>query len=140
MRRCHQRQTNDRQEDAVVSVTQLRVVLTVEDHERALAFYRDALGLAQLEDWSSPEGRVVLLDAGRATLELIDARQAALIDSVEVGSRVAGPVRLALEVDDSVRVSETLVTAGADRLGAPVDTPWHDRNVRLRAPDGMQLT
>ena len=28
----------------------------------------------------------------------------------------------------------------AERLGGPVETPWRHRNVRLRAPDGMQLT
>ena len=119
---------------------QLRVVLTVDDHERALSFYRDALGLAQLEDWSSRDGKVVLLDAGRATLELVDERQAATIDDIEVGSRVAGTVRLALEVEDSSACADTLEAAGAERLGGPVDTPWHDRNVRLRAPEGMQVT
>jgi lactoylglutathione lyase len=123
-----------------MAVKQLRLVLTVEDHDQALAFYRDALGLAQLEDWSTEEGKVVLLDAGRATLELIDVRQAAMIDEVEVGSRVAGTVRIALEVDDSAAHADTLEAAGAQRLGGPVETPWHDRNVRLRAPDGMQLT
>jgi catechol 2,3-dioxygenase-like lactoylglutathione lyase family enzyme len=129
-----------RRYDRAVSVQELRVVLTVEDHEQALAFYRDALGLPQLEDWSSDEGKVVLLDGGRATIELVDASQAALIDDVEVGRRVAGPVRLALHVGDSVLAAEALEAAGAERIGDPVETPWRDRNVRLRAPDGMQLT
>ncbi len=115
-------------------------MLTVEDHEQALAFYRGALGLAQLEDWSSDDGKVVLLDAGRATLELIDVGQAATIDEIEVGSRVAGTVRIALAVDDSAAFAARLEAAGADRLGGPVETPWHDRNVRVRAPDGTQLT
>jgi guanine deaminase len=33
-----------------------------------------------------------------------------------------------------------LEAAGGDRLGAPVLTPWGHRNVRLRTPDGLQLT
>ena len=33
-----------------------------------------------------------------------------------------------------------LERAGAEHLGGPVVTPWGDRNVRVRAPDGMQLT
>jgi hypothetical protein len=33
-----------------------------------------------------------------------------------------------------------LTDAGAKLLGGPVVTPWSHRNVRLRAPDGMQLT
>ena len=49
-------------------VTELRVALTVADFTEAVAFYRDALGLEQIADWSTDEGRVVLLDAGRATI------------------------------------------------------------------------
>lgn len=123
-----------------MSVRQLRLVLTVADHEYALAFYRDTLGLPQLEDWSSQDGSVVLLEAGRATLELIDPRQAEMIDEIEVGSRVADTVRIAFEVDDSAARADTLEAAGAERLGGPVDTPWRDRNVRVRAADGMQIT
>jgi lactoylglutathione lyase len=122
------------------AVRELRLALTVDDFEAALAFYRDALGLEQLEVWDSEGGRVVLLGAGRATIELLDERHAAAVDTIEVGQRVAGPIRLALEVDDSAASAERLTAAGAELLGGPVETPWRDRNVRLRAPDGMQLT
>jgi lactoylglutathione lyase len=121
-------------------VRELRVALTVDDYDEAVAFYREALGMPQLEAWEAPEGRVAILDAGRATLELLDAGQAALVDDIEVGRRVAGTVRLALEVDDSEAVAERLVRAGAEQLADAVVTPWRDRNVRLQAPDGMQLT
>ena len=121
-------------------VRELRLALTVPDFDRALAFYRDALGLPQLADWSTETGRVIVLDAGRATIELLDEPQAATVDEIEVGRRVAGSVRVALEVVDSAAAGERLVAAGAERLGGPVETPWRDRNVRLRAPDGLQLT
>ena len=80
------------------------------------------------------------MGAGRATLELVDEAHARAIDDIEVGRRVGGPVRPALEVDDSAAQAASLTDAGADLLGGPVDTPWRHRNVRLRAPDGMQLT
>jgi methylmalonyl-CoA/ethylmalonyl-CoA epimerase len=76
-------------------VRELRFALTVDDFDAALAFYRDALGLPQVADWSSRDGRVVVLEAGRATIELLDEPQAALVDDIEVGRRVAGRVRLA---------------------------------------------
>ena len=44
------------------------------------------------------------------------------------------------EVHDSAEVASRLVDAGADAEGSPVETPWGDRNARVRAPDGMQLT
>ena len=121
-------------------VHELRVALTVDDYEEAIRFYRDVLGLPVLEQWEQPTGSGAVLDAGRATLELLSAGQAEEVDRVEVGERVAGPVRLALEVDDSAATAEALAAAGAERIGGPVVTPWSHRNVRLRAPDGMQLT
>ena len=124
----------------MTNVTELRVAFTVEDFDQALAFYRDVLGLEQVADWSSAAGRVVVLDAGRATLELFDRAQAEAVDAIEAGRRVSGPVRFALRVADSEAAAARLVAAGAERVAPPVTTPWGDRNARVQAPDGMQLT
>jgi methylmalonyl-CoA/ethylmalonyl-CoA epimerase len=124
----------------MTDVTELRVALTVADFDKAVAFYRDALGLEQLADWSGEDGRVVLLSGGRATLEIFDQAQAEKVDAIEAGRRVSGVVRLALEVEDSERAAQRLIAAGAKEVAAPVTTPWGDRNARVEAPDGMQLT
>jgi catechol 2,3-dioxygenase-like lactoylglutathione lyase family enzyme len=121
-------------------VQELRVVLTVADFEAALALYRDALGLEQIADWSTDGGRVVALAAGRATLELFDEAQAETVDRIEAGERVSGPVRLAFEVADSGATAQRLVAAGAAEVAPPVLAPWGDRNARVQAPGGMQLT
>lgn len=118
----------------------LRVALTVDDFDEAVAFYRDALGLEQLADWSGDDGRVILLDAGRAELELFDERQAESVDRIEAGRRVSGMVRLAFEVTDLDGTAQRLLAAGANAEAEPVVPPWGGRNARLRAPDGMQLT
>ena len=124
----------------MANVTELRVALTVRDFGQALAFYRDALGLQQLADWSSETGRVVVLDAGRATLELLDHAQAETVDAIEAGRRVSGTVRLAMNVADSEDMAQRLVLAGAVQVAPPVMTPWRDRNARVQTPEGMQLT
>jgi lactoylglutathione lyase len=121
-------------------VRELRLVLTVPDFDAALRFYRDALGLDVEAVWASEGGHVTLFSAGRATLELVDEAHAAEIDRIEVGSRVAGPVRVAFQVDDSAALAQQLEQAGAKLIAGPVTTPWNDRNVRLEAPDGTQLT
>ena len=126
--------------DAQIAVQELRITLTVDDFDAAVRLYRDALGLPELADWSSEQGRVLLLDAGRATLELFDEAQAAMVDDLEVGRRVSGTVRLALQVPDADAAAGALVAAGATVVAPAVDTPWGDRNARVAAPDGMQLT
>ncbi len=124
----------------MADVTELRLAFTVKDFDQALAFYRDALGMEQLADWSSEAGRVVALDAGRAVLELLDEAQAGVVDEIEAGHRVSGTVRFALRVADSEAMARRLAEAGAAPVAPPVMTPWGDRNARVEAPDGMQLT
>lgn len=121
-------------------VRQLRLVVTAPDYDEALRFFRDVLGMPQALAVSSPDGRVAILEAGRATLELADPAHAAYIDQVEVGRRVAGHIRLALEVTDADGMTAKLADAGATVIAEPVVTPWGSRNARLEAPAGLHLT
>jgi lactoylglutathione lyase len=119
-------------------VHELRVAVTVDDYEDALHFHRDVLGLPVVQARNDEEGRSgAILDAGRATLELLSCAQTDLVDEIEGGD--SPPIRLALEVDDSAATADRLEAGGAKRLGGPVVTPWRHRNVRLDAP-GAQLT
>jgi catechol 2,3-dioxygenase-like lactoylglutathione lyase family enzyme len=121
-------------------VTQLRLVVTVDDLDAAIRFYRDELGLPEEAAFTAEGRRVVILDAGRATVELGDAGHADYIDAVEVGRRVAGHIRVAFEVGDAAASTATLVDAGATLLAPPTVTPWNSLNSRLDAPGGLQLT
>jgi catechol 2,3-dioxygenase-like lactoylglutathione lyase family enzyme len=122
------------------AVRQLRLVVTAPDYDEAVRFYRDVLGLTVREAYSSPDGRVTILDAGIATLELTDPHHAEFIDEVEVGRRVAGHIRVAFEVDDSAAMTDTLTAAGAELIATPRRTPWNSLNARLRGPADLQLT
>jgi len=121
-------------------VRQLRLVVTADDYDAALAFYRDTLGMPELGAFTSPGGRITILDAGRATLELADPPHAAYIDDVEVGRRVAGHIRVALQVDDATAMTALAAAAGATVLAAATETPWRSLNARLEGPAGLQLT
>jgi predicted enzyme related to lactoylglutathione lyase len=118
----------------------MRLVVTAPDYDAALAFYRDVLGMPELGAFSSPGGRVSILDAGRATLELANPPHVAYVDEVEVGRRVAGHVRVAFRVRDAQAATERLVAAGAELIAPPVETPWRSLNARLNGPAGLQLT
>ncbi len=123
------------------SIREVRIVLTVEQFDQAVQFYRDRLGLAVVEQWQRASGSGVILALGpHTTLELFDAAQAAFVDQVEVGRRVSGPVRLALSVQDVEAVAGELQQAGAQVLSQPKQMPWGDRNARVETPDGMQVT
>jgi len=122
-------------------VRQLRIVVEAEDYDEALAFFRDALGLEEQESYAGDGGALVsILDAGRATLEIANPAQKAMIDQVEVGRPVAPHIRLAFEVEDSEAVTSDLVDAGAELIAPPTRTPWNSLNARLAAPAGLQLT
>jgi lactoylglutathione lyase len=121
-------------------VRELRLCVTASDYDDALRFYRDVLGLPVREAYESPDGRVTILEAGRATLEIADPRHADYIDEGEVGRRVAGHIRVAFEVTDSAATTERLVHAGAQLVAPPTETPWRSLNARLEAPAGRQLT
>lgn len=122
-------------------VREMRLVVTAEDYDTALHFYRDVLGLPERAEFVSGNGgRVTILEAGVATLELADPRQADFIDEVEVGRRVAGHLRVAFEVTDSAATAARLVEGGATLIAPATRTPWHTDNARLEGPAGLQLT
>ncbi len=128
-----------------MSVRQLRLVLESADLDAAVAFYRDALGLPELESYDGDGGaRVVILGIQSATLELANSAQVDFIDAVEVGRPVAHPfplrVRLALEVDAAQDATRAMSTAGAEIIAPPTRTPWDSFNARAEGPDGLQLT
>ncbi|MET7879377.1 VOC family protein [Micromonospora profundi] len=122
-------------------VRQLRLVVEAEDHEAAVAFFRDALGLPEEAAFSGDgDARVVILDAGRATLEIANPAQKRMIDEVEVGRQVAPRIRVAFEVDDARATTARLVAAGAAEIAPPTLTPWQSLNSRLDAPADLQIT
>lgn len=121
-------------------VLELRLVLTTDNFEELLAFYRDAVGLREEMVLTGPDGSVALLEAGRATLEISDRKNAEFIDRIEAGGGVSGPVRIALRVVDAHEATDRLSMVGTKVLGQPKPTPFGSINARLQAPDGLQLT
>jgi methylmalonyl-CoA/ethylmalonyl-CoA epimerase len=69
-------------------VLELRVALTTNDYERLVKFYCEGLGLEPAAIWNNDGGRALILEMGKATLELFDETQAQVIDQLEAGQRV----------------------------------------------------
>ncbi len=122
-----------------MSIKSFRVALTTADFDRVVTFYRDGLGLDPGELWTN-NGRGQLFWAGKASLEIFDPDYAAGVDQIEAGERVSGQIRFAFEVPDVQAAMTRALKFGATLVHEPVLTPWHDLNVRLRSPDGLQIT
>ncbi len=123
-----------------IPIMEFRVALTTEAFERLASFYLDGLGFEPAQVWPEDQGQALVLDMGKATLEVFDEKQADTIDQIEAGRRISGQIRFALQVPDLDAAMERLVAHGATLVHPPVVTPWGDRNVRFQDPDGMQIT
>jgi catechol 2,3-dioxygenase-like lactoylglutathione lyase family enzyme len=121
-------------------IHELRIAVTTSDYERLVKFYCAGLGIEPAQIWNNGQGKALILDMGRATLEIFDETQAETIDQIEAGKRVSGQIRFALQVPDLKAAMDRLLAHGATLVHEPVITPWGDQNVRLQDPDGMQIT
>lgn len=119
--------------------------LEVDDHEAALAFYRDALGLEVRQDvvmedarWltvgpaSQPDLGIVLQTAGVGR-PVEDAK--ALRELLTKGS-LSG---LVLETDDVDAAFERVRATGAEVLQEPMDQPYGTRDCAFRDPAGNEV-
>jgi len=122
-----------------MSVAELRIALTVDYYDKAITFYRDGLGMDVGPAWEG-SGRAQVFGGGKAMLEIFDNDYAKYVDEMEVGERLSGKVRFALEVSDINAALERAITHGGTLVHQPVETPWKDLNARVEAPDGMQIT
>ena len=121
-------------------IHELRVAITTRDYERLVKFYCNGLGIEPAAIWNNGQGQALVLSMGKATLEIFDEVQAETIDQLEVGRRISGQIRFALQVPDLKAAMERLLAHGATLIHPPIMTPWGDYNVRLQDPDGMQIT
>lgn len=119
--------------------------LEVDDHEAALAFYRDALGLEVRQDvamegarWltvgpASQPGLGIVLQTVGAGRPAGDAR--ALRELLAKGS-LSG---LVMETDDVDATFEAIRATGAEVLQEPMDQAYGTRDCAFRDPAGNQV-
>jgi len=119
--------------------------LEVDDHEAALAFYRDALGLEVRQDvamegarWltvgspAQPELGIVLQTAGVGR----PAEDGQTIKALVAKGSLAG---LVFEADDVDAIFEKVRATGAEVLQEPMDQAYTPRDCAFRDPAGNQV-
>ena len=119
--------------------------LEVDDHEAALAFYRDALGFEVRQDVSwedarwltvgppgQPEFGIVLNTVGVGRPPEDAESLKALLAKGSLGGVV-------LETDDVDATFESIRATGADVVQEPMDQPYGVRDCAFRDPAGNQV-
>jgi uncharacterized glyoxalase superfamily protein PhnB len=119
--------------------------LEVDDHEAALAFYRDALGLEVRQDvamegarWltvgppAQPDFGIVLSTVGVGR----PAEDAQALRSLLAKGSLGG---LVLETGDVDATFESVRATGAEVLQEPIDQPYGTRDCAFRDPAGNQV-
>jgi uncharacterized glyoxalase superfamily protein PhnB len=111
--------------------------LTVNDLQRSIAFYRDALGFHVEEEWKH-DGQVrgVQLRAGAVAIMLGQD------DFVKGRDRKKGEgFRLYCSTRQDVNhLAAQIKTRGATLLEEPKDQPWGTRDFAVTDPDGFKIT
>ena len=119
--------------------------LEVDDHEAALAFYRDALGFEVRQDvamegarWltvgpaSQPELGIVLCTAGVGR----PPEDAKMLRELLAKGSLSG---LVLETEKVDSAFERVRATGAEVLQEPMDQPYGTRDCAFRDPSGNQV-
>jgi len=103
------------------------------DYPRALAFYRDLLGFALLDEYPGGYGRL-RSPGGDTTIALHAVEEGRPMDASREG------IRLYLEVRALDRFCRELAAKGVKFDQTPQDMPWGWRHAYLRDPDGHELS
>ncbi|MFI9346008.1 VOC family protein [Streptomyces sp. NPDC052773] len=130
-----------------MDLTLSQCFIAVDDHDKALAFYRDTLGLQVRRDVSfegmrwvtvgSPAqpGVEIVLEPPVADPNASEADRRAMAELLAKGL-LRGVI---FSTDDCDALFERVQASGAEVLQEPVDQPWGVRDCAFRDPAGNML-
>jgi len=106
-----------------------RLALTtfvVDDYDRAIAWFTDALGFHLRQDIDQGGGKrwVVVSPAAEGGAGLLLARASSDVQSARIGDQTGGRVAFFLETDDFQRDHAAMLAAGIEFLEAPREEPY----------------
>jgi catechol 2,3-dioxygenase-like lactoylglutathione lyase family enzyme len=124
-----------------VSVSFSQCFVLVSDPERALAFYRDALGLELRNEVARGDFRWLTLGAPSqpdVAILVTNYLSGSPTDSETLAALVAkgGLPGVHFQSDDLDATFEQVRASGAEILQDPTEQPWGTRDFAVRDPDG----
>ncbi len=113
-----------------------RVALATTNFAAMADFYRGALGLGVVEEWSREHARGLVLQAPGLRIELLDA----LRDSHQFGLHPVGDrVHLVIDVADAAASFAALAASVREHAAPPAPTSWCAAAFKVRDPDGVAV-
>ncbi len=100
------------------------VTLVVRDYDEAIAFYRDSLGFALIEDTELGLGKRWVVVGAASGSRLLLAEAANPAQQAAIGNQTGGRVGFFLETDDFVRDHAAFSARGVKFLEAPRHEPY----------------
>jgi uncharacterized glyoxalase superfamily protein PhnB len=128
-----------------MELTLRNTFLEIEDHEAALAFYRDTLGLEVRQDVAMEFGRWVTVGPkAQPDISVVLAsvgvgrppEDAEALKALLAKGSLAG---LVFETDNVDALFEKVAASGAEVLQEPMDQPYGVRDCSFRDPSGNQV-
>jgi catechol 2,3-dioxygenase-like lactoylglutathione lyase family enzyme len=106
-------------------------VFRAADYDRAVAFYRDALGLRISYSWDRGDDRGTMFEAASGIIEVV---------SDDLGLRGPKKLGVSIEVDDVEARYAACLAAGVAIEGELAERPWGTREFVVLDPDGNAVT
>ena len=98
--------------------------IVVDEYERGIAFYRDALGLTLVADTDMGGGKRWVVVAGPAGSRVLLARADGAPQRAAIGNQSGGRVGFFMETDDFTRDHAAFIARGVRFLESPRHEPY----------------
>ena len=95
------------------------ITFLVPDYDEAIAWFRDVLGFALLENVAMGEGKRWVVMRGNEGAKLVIAKAANLVQRTRIGDAAGGRVAYFLETSDFAGVHAAMLARGVNFLEAP---------------------
>lgn len=122
---------NKRNFNELTRVREFRLKLCPKDFYKVRAFYEETLGYPVIEEWDRGENeKGVMFDTGCATLELLSPKQ---------DFKPVQGTGISIEVQDVMELWKHLKDK-VDVEFEPRHNAWSDTSLRIKDPEGFQIT
>jgi lactoylglutathione lyase len=115
-------------------ISELFPILTTNDLDRALAFYRDLLGGEVTYEFRGPDGEIGYVGLAMGSSHIGIGR-----DPTFIAAEGRRSISVWVYADDCDRAVDRLRSGGTTVIDEPTDQAWGERTAHVLDPDGNEV-